>query len=362
MKERRSINILWILIGVSLFILPMLCYPFVRRYLDETNYENRYLAEKPVFSLENYSAYSTGYEEYFNDHLPYRNQFVRGMNVLKYQLFRENIGLVINGREGWFFYAGSNAINCYKRNSFFEEEYMQGIVENLKALKEETNQSGIQLELLILPNKEEIYDEYMPTYYMKPDGPNRTDILVDYIRQNCDLPVIYPKNEMRMEKDAYQLYFKYDTHYNCLGALIAYEQLIDSLGKERSYLSDFEVRKEEMKGRLSGKGDLENMMGFSGRFNYDYEYFVSEYPLLTDWEATEYTNDDSVYKESVLLVGDSFRISLLPYFSKDFRRVKTVDFLACTQEILDECQPDIIILELLERNDEALSYYNWDNQ
>ena len=102
-------------------------------------------------------------------------------------------------------------------------------------------------------------------------------------------------------------------------------------------------------------------MGFSGRFNYDYEYYVSEYPLLSDWERTEYSNSDSIYEESILLVGDSFRISLMPYFSKDFRSVKTIDFLACTEEILGEYQPDIVILELLERNDEVLSYYSLDN-
>lgn len=359
--KKKTINVLWILIGASLFIFPVLGYPFVRKYLDETNYENRYFAEKPSLSLESYSSYSTAYEEYFNDHLPYRNQFVRGMNILKYQLFRENVGLVINGREGWLFYAGSNAINCYKRNSFFEEEYMQEIVENLTSLEEGVNKRGIKFRLLILPNKEEIYDEYMPAYYMKPDGPNRTDVLVDYICQNSDISVVYPKDEMRTEKDAWQLYFKYDTHYNCLGVLIAYEQLIESLGKEREYLSDFEVQKAGMKGRLSGKGDLENMMGFSGRFNYDYEYYVSEYPLLSDWERTEYSNSDSIYEESILLVGDSFRISLMPYFSKDFRSVKTIDFLACTEEILGEYQPDIVILELLERNDEVLSYYSLDN-
>lgn len=360
MKKKR-INICWISIGISLFILPMLCYPFIRGHLDETNYENRILAAKPTLSAENYSTYASQYEAYFNDNLPYRNQFVRGLNRLKYLVFKENIGLVINGKDGWLFYAGANAVNCYKRNSFFDESYMQLLTENLITLQESLEE-GTEFVLLLLPNKEEIYDEYMPDYYIKPDGPNRTDILVDYIQKNSDIKLVYPKEEMRREKDTYQLYFKCDTHYNCLGAFIAYEQTIECLGKNRRFLSEYVVQKEYLSGRLSGKGDLENMMGFSGVFNQDYEYYVSEYPLLEDWGQEEYANQTGIYEEKVLLVGDSYRISLLPYFSKDFKSVRTVDFLACSQEILDEYQPDIVILELLERNDEHMSYYNFANQ
>lgn len=351
----------WISIGICLFILPMLCYPFVRVYLDETNYENRYPAEKPKVSLENYSTYARQYEEHFNDTLPYRNQFVRGLNRLKYQVFKENIGLVINGKDGWLFYAGANAVNRYKRNSFFDESYMQELTENMTAIKESLEEQGIAFVLLLLPDKEEVYEEYMPDYYTRPEGLNRTDILVDYMRQNSEINLVYPKQEMRREKGDYQLYFKCDTHYNCLGAFIAYEQTMDALGKSRRFLSELEVKKERLSDRPSGKGDLENMMGFSGVFNKDYEYYVSEYPLLKDWEQEEYTNPEGIYEEKVLLVGDSYRISLLPYFSKDFKNIRTVDFLACSQEVLDEYQPDTVILELLERNDEHMSYYNFAN-
>lgn len=234
---------------------------------------------------------------------------------------------------------------------------MQKAAENLAAIEKELSEQDIQFEVLLVPNKEEIYDEYMPDYYIKLETPNRTDKLVDYIRQNTDIELVYPKEEMRKEKNLYQLYFKYDTHYNCLGALIAYEQVLESLGKERKYLSDYGICTAGMSGRMSGKGDLENMMGFSGKLNDDYEYYVSEYPLLENWEQQEYINEDSLYEEKVLVVGDSFRISLLPYFSKDFRSVKVIDVSDQAQGQLNEYQPDYVILVLLERDAEYMSYY-----
>lgn len=353
MKQRRK-SIMWIIIGVGLFMFPVICYPFVREYLDETNYENRYMTEKPILSIANYTVYAQQYEQYFNDHLPYKNQLVRGVNLLKYYVFQENVGQVINGQDGWLFYAGANAINCYKRNSYFDEAYMQETVQNLTQINQRMKQRDIQFCVLILPNKEEVYGEYMPDYYIQPELPNRTDVLTDYIWRNSDVVLVYPKTEMREEKDEYQLYFKYDTHYNCLGAFIAYEQVLEALGEERMYLSDCEVKQTSRNDRASALNDLEKMMNFSGVLEEDYEYYLSEYPLLENWEQEENYNKNAVIKEKVLLVGDSFRISLLPYLFKDFENVKVVDSIDYSQEILEEYQPDIVIWELLERSDENL--------
>lgn len=353
MRERK-VWISWIVIGICMFILPILFYPMVRENLDETNYENRYLAEKPEGLLENYNNYSSQYEDYFNDHLPYRNQFVKWTNLIKCCVFEENVGQVINGKEGWYFYSGDEAINRYKRNSFWDEEYMQNVTDNLVRINKNMEEKGIQFVVLLLPNKEEVYDEYMPSYYPKADGPNQADVLVEYIRKNSDVSVVYPKEEMRSEKGNYQLYFKYDTHYNCLGAFIAYEQLLEVVGKDRTYLCDYIVKKEKMTNRMSGNGDLERMLGFSGEFDNDYEYFLEEYPLISDWTNQRYQNEDSKYSEKVLLVGDSFKISLLPYLCKDFADVRVDDFNVFPVERLNEYQPDIVVLELLERNDKYL--------
>lgn len=339
-------------------MMPMLCYPFIRKNLDETNYEKRNMIEKPVLSISSYSTYSQQYEQYFNDHLPYRNLFVKNLNLVKYYFFHENVGQVINGKDGWLFYSGVNAITYYKRDSYFPEEYMQEIVQNLSKINQRTKEQNIQFVLLLLPNKEEVYEEYMPDYYIHPEMSNRTDVLAEYIWHDSNIMLVYPKEEMRQEKDKYQLYFKHDTHYNCLGAFIAYEQVIESLGKERIYLSDCEVMKAPMSERMSGENDLEKMMGFSGVLENDFEYYLLDYPLVEDWERDDYYNPNGIYEEKILLVGDSFRISLLPYLYRDFKSVKVVDFTVYSQNILDEFQPDIVIWELLERNDEFLKEFS----
>ena len=66
----------WFLCGE--LVLPTLVYPAVRSHLDQQNYENRELASFPELSAANFDNIPTEFEAYYNDHVPFKNLFVKG--------------------------------------------------------------------------------------------------------------------------------------------------------------------------------------------------------------------------------------------------------------------------------------------
>ena len=67
-------RIVFIIVFMGVLIIPTLSYPFVQKFIDSENYENRELAAKPVIAETSLTEYPSLYENYFNDHLPYKNQ------------------------------------------------------------------------------------------------------------------------------------------------------------------------------------------------------------------------------------------------------------------------------------------------
>ena len=51
---------------------PVLTFSFMKNYVDSGNYENRQFAEQPKLSFETLSTFSSQYDAYFSDYLPYK--------------------------------------------------------------------------------------------------------------------------------------------------------------------------------------------------------------------------------------------------------------------------------------------------
>ena len=73
---RKKMSAAYIAAFMILFIAAPIIYNIVGPYFDQTNYEQRNAAEKPVLSVGSIRDYPRTYEEYFNDHLPYRTQMI----------------------------------------------------------------------------------------------------------------------------------------------------------------------------------------------------------------------------------------------------------------------------------------------
>lgn len=77
--------------------------------------------------------------------------------------------------------------------------------------------------ILSIPNKANVYPEYMPDTVVREDSTSKTDLLMKYLSKNTDLNVVDAKPDLLKAKKKNQVYYKTDTHYNQRVRLLQYK-------------------------------------------------------------------------------------------------------------------------------------------
>lgn len=235
MSKKKSI--LWIAVFLIIIASPRFTYFFMEKYVDTANHENRNTEEKPVLTMDNYDSFPEDYEKYYNDNIPYRNQLISLNNSIDYFLFRQSANdNVIIGEDGWLFYCSPGDGNAMKQSLGywkFEDDQLEQIAYNLEITDRVLASQGIEFVLFIAPNKETIYKDKLPAYYEVADTYTSVDQLVDYLRDNTGIRVVYPKKELEDAREEYAdqlIYYKLDTHWNNIGGYIGAVSLAKELG------------------------------------------------------------------------------------------------------------------------------------
>lgn len=216
---------------------------------------------------------------------------------------------VLKGKQNWLFYRNEKdgtSIPEYKGNNHYSKNALKNIKNNLMNMKKAVEKNGAKFVVCIVPNKEIIYSEYMPSNIKRVSTVTRADQLVSYLGKNTNLTIIYPKKEFLAAKKNHQLYYKTDTHWNYKGRFIAVQQLREKLtGKS---LSIDEVKFKKTTKNFSG--DLASLLGQSSRYRIDVKYGLK----------TKIKKKDKS-KENMLIVGDSFGHELVNQTKKYFGKI-----------------------------------------
>ncbi len=272
--------------------------------------------------------------------------FVQELTALQTMDINMATIITIFGKENWLFQQNPNDGNSYHDyigdNAYTEEE-LASIAKHLQEQKELIEEAGSQFVLMILPNKEVVYSEYMPTYIERVSEVTRTDKLVDYLRKNTDITIIYMKDSYMANKEKYQLYYKTDTHCNMQGSFLAVAELINAGYNKEISLADthFDIHMDNY------CGDLGVMLGRQDRYATDSVYFMPETSAL----------DEDKVEDSLLLIGDSFSEFINTqanyYFKGGVQHAMIMnhnyDFYQATKELLTEDAPDVVVWECVER-------------
>lgn len=346
------------IVFVMFLVAPSLIFALVGNKFDKTNYENRNLAEKPNFSIGNWSEYPKSADDYINDHAAFKNQFVKLNSIINLKLFNTVISeKVLAGKDGWLFYKNKedgDPIGCYQGTNRFTPEQLEIIKNNLVQIKNKFDKENKEFVLLLAPNKEQIYADYMPSYIKVINEYRGIDEVVDYIRNNTDITVIYPKEELLEAKKQYQIYNKYDTHWNSVGSFIGAQQLMERLKGKRKYIDDVEVTPNGV-----SKNDLAIMINLKNYLKESTGAAISGYNENVEVKQTH--GDDTVGRRihkfesnadderKIMIVRDSFSLAMFEHIPKEFKNavfIHTDDFK--NQYLKDE-NPDIVVYQLVER-------------
>lgn len=354
---------------IILIMCPVILFLLFGKYIHSENNENRALKEMPAFSVFDISSYPSEFEAFFEDNLPFKNSLVLVNSYINYKVFKtSNSPNVIVGRDGWLFYKGAqnfgeNPVADYQGSNLYTDAELEIIAENMQAAKEALEGRGIKFALLLIPNKERVYDKYMPASYGEAARNNRMEQVADYLVRNTDIRVVNITEELKEYAESPgngRIYYKYDTHWNHTGAYIAAQIMGRELGFE---LPDTSSLTENLVDAPSM--DLAVQLSMQSVLNEGkiavYEGFTYRNIKSTTNEAvTEFNFRDisaDAGGEKLLILGDSFSGTLGRYMSAGYEETYAIFNNNYTAKILDEYKPDVVVFETVERFiDKMLSF------
>ena len=359
MRTKGMGNKIILFVFVTVICLSWLWWMLAGRFLESANSENREVAEKPDFSIENYSSFPEEYTAYFNDHLPFRSNLIALNNEIDYFVFQKSSNQdVIAGKNHWLFYSlaeDGDSIGCYQGTNTYSQEELELMAKNCLRQRDILDEQGREFIILLIPNKERVYSEFMPERYGRPAENSRITQVYSYLKENTDLKIVYPYDEIMEAKEKLDedIWYRTDTHWNYIGAYVGASSLLKELGVEMPSIYDSQIiitRKGSVSGDLAGMLNLKKQLEA-----FDSEYIVTGYDSHQVEEIKWETNGAIVYHATnadprkIYVIRDSFSSQMALYIGSQFDDSYLRRKSSYTYQDLQEQNPDIVVYETVER-------------
>jgi len=356
------------------FVLPVfLPLMFLGRpeLLGSTLSENRSARDFPkTWSIR----YPERLSAYFNDNFGFRNALLSfGSRVMFALGVPSTHPSVVVGRDGWLYYTdyedlGRATMNDFRGRMPFRPNELARIRRNAELLGQAFSRCGVPLVLWLVPNKQSIYGEYLSGFKEAKDG-KRLDQVLEVLRDVKGMLVVDARRELLAAKAGFEgrdLYYRTDTHWNDLGAFVAYGALVNRLrdviplpNPGNTEIARYEIRTVPFSG-----GDLSaNMLNASWRFADTQVSLVPHFARTARQTAKSEAAEHAGLEESalwsswanpganasVVVYGDSFSHNVIPHLEEHFRRGYVIGSHDLDGEVIGRLGPDLVILQMVER-------------
>ncbi len=327
--------------------------------------ENRRKAAPPRidWSYEKLSLFPSEFERWFNDHFGLRSTLIRWNSVFRNLVLNTpSSKSVIFGKDGWLFFTGNSSLKLARNALPLSDLELADIARGLQAHLRWFKERGILYVMVIAPNSQTVYPEFLPDYLRRKAQPHSRIDQVASLAKEIGLPLIDLREALLSKKQEGMplLYQKTDTHWSELGAYYASEsvfeylrQLYGNVGKPAPFararhLNGFTVSVSRQPG-----GDLARTLGLDDVFTEEAVQVRSKESAdchVTKEGASSFTTTcpDAPPSPRTLVFRDSFFIALQPYFSPRFREIRFVTRTLDRKEI-EDFKPTLVIEELVGR-------------
>lgn len=364
MKICKTIsNLIMIIAFFLVLIFPPVYFEKVKDTIPQDTSENRKLAEKPEFDSSTIISYSDDYESYYNDNLPFRGIIRNLWTKFNFYILNESTTtqVLVGKNEGskestWLFYQENHDGNPIKEvqgvYDFTAEEVFQ-IEDAIDKNMEKLAKRNIEVYYTFIPNKATLYKEKLPDNITIFDQDTRVDRLIKYLEDKNTKNIINLKNYLLEAKKNGQVYHKQDTHWNEFGAFVGYKVISQTIAKDSEINYNFEVQFPEEKLsdldliQMSGIKDI--LKDVEPKVIYQEDVEFKGMVLQTENEIAITECETAPVDKTIMIVGDSFRKAMIPYFAKNFKKVIFLHRCDYGPYMLDAYAPDIIVCQFLER-------------
>ncbi len=234
-------------------------------------------------------------------------------------------GDVIIGRNGWLYINQVQSVDFYLGNCILSDAEMERWRYSYERLKNLFEERGVKLAIVIGPDKEQVYPEFMPSY--KINSVYKRQLLFEkYMHENSNVDFYYPIRELAAPKGMYNTYYQCDTHWNEAGGLLVTSLIYDAFGMG--------INKKDIRGYTepTTKGDIGWVTGNTTEYtDYRVEYKKDVTVETKVWnDSYDIDNYGKTITSSnkngnrLFIIGDSFRVAPMNIMEKDFETTEVI--------------------------------------
>jgi alginate O-acetyltransferase complex protein AlgJ len=333
--------------------------------------EKRRLAALPEFdfSFQSLEEFPKAFEAYFADHFSFRNEFVRLHNrIMLFVLATSPSKFVIAGQDHWYYFNSDGAFNDYMGLERFAPVDLERFKHVLQDREYWLDTLGAHYLFLPVPNKETIYEEYLPGRVRNNRGMSKVVQLTEHLRTKSRFRGLVDIHEhMLQEKSRQQLYLKTDSHWTVFGADLAYRGIMAPL---QGWFPDLVPTTLQVKWQEEFSGDLAVLMNLRGVVAerapvYDLQPDCTVTPLRRMDELLQFEEFRKHHKirmpvrsgceegrYTAIFIHDSFGNTLRPLMTPAFRDIIYVNNfnMENIKALIEAEKPDVVIDQRVYRN------------
>jgi alginate O-acetyltransferase complex protein AlgJ len=344
--------------------------------------ENRNFAKLPPLprNWRTLASFPAVFEAYYKDNFGFRRLLIQAHTIFKTKALGQSPNRkVLIGRHDWLYFTGEDE-SLLKYGPPLTDVELRDLTGTIAQRKRWYERQGVGFFILIPPNKQSLYPEYLP----EPQRTwSKTNLYAQLVRHftthsNRDVFVDVLGPILREKKAGTKVYHQTDSHWNDGAAWQAYLALMARLGQ----------RDPQVRGLSEGEiswlprpysGDLVRLfLGVPGLYEETTTHLVPRFAprAVMRTEEREFHNvpltHPLVLSESpgasprkIVFLRDSQLTPLIPYFSESFQRVVYIHYWEkrdSIDKIIAAEQPDFVIHEMVERNLKFMILFKEPNQ
>lgn len=286
-----------------------------------------------------------------------------------------------------FLFCG-DTMGDYDGTSLYVEELLKNLVNKVVEQKKWLESNNKKLYIVIVPNKNSVYSEYMPDNYSLASY-RRIDQVINALR-NAGITVIDGRDSLIAAKKSNPerlLYYKTDTHWNNHGGFEVYKELMNQIKKdfpnavlhtrsdyqvnyEETYMKDqayylgyYDATKEIGPVYTLKNGETADLLSYTpkdkwGQFKFTYDWPDGYSDHLYYFSYINYSNKKA---PNMYILRDSYSIALTPFLKDSFyKSTYNWSYYFSKNDIL-KSKADVVIIECVEKHIKDMLQATWGN-
>jgi alginate O-acetyltransferase complex protein AlgJ len=271
---------------------------------------------------------------------------------------------VIIGDQGYYYLTDFNCMDDYRNVKKWSEDELKLFINKLLENKLYLEKRNIPYVIVVVPDKQRIYPEFIPKYITKISNTSQLDVVKKYLEMNkIDLNLI-DLGPILLENKNLDLYLRKDSHWNSRGAFIGYQNLMNKISHKypihydttyKSEIIDYEENDLDL-AKLLGESFYATeksrkvvLLNAPKATNFDPGFVISEY-IMKKKPNYLIAKENPQGKGKLLMFRDSYTGYWSDYFVSNFNKSAFVWKYDFDTTMVSKFNPDIVIQEVAERH------------